>query len=169
MSHISASHYESISDVNYHLICSNANKENNASAGKNFPRLKHKTFERGEFQKFPRISLGFICAVCLHSLHAINIFILNMKSVLKVCNLGRKDYSSTLALQQKISTVMQQRRKQNPNNDNILLFVEHEPNVITMGKRMSENDFITDIQTLKLQYNTEVIKTNRGGLGLCIV
>jgi lipoyl(octanoyl) transferase len=71
-------------------------------------------------------------------------------------NLGRLDYTTALALQQRVCTMRQQARI-----DDVLLLVEHPP-VLTLG-RNAQRQHIVAGSDLLARRGIAVVETNRGG------
>jgi lipoyl(octanoyl) transferase len=71
-------------------------------------------------------------------------------------NLGRLDYTTALALQQRVCTLRQQSRV-----DDVLLLVEHPP-VLTLGRNAQRQHVVADGELLARR-GIKVFETNRGG------
>ena len=77
---------------------------------------------------------------------------------LKVCNLGRMSYSDALTIQHNLA----ERIKAGADENAYLLTVEHDPPVITLGRRGSAENIVASKSTLA-DMRIEVCKTDRGG------
>ncbi len=77
---------------------------------------------------------------------------------LKICNLGRASYSGALSIQQKLA----ERIKAGADENAYLLICEHDPPVITLGRRGSAENIVASDKQLA-DKGIEVCCTDRGG------
>ncbi len=77
---------------------------------------------------------------------------------LKVCNLGQASYSDALTIQHNLA----ERIKTGIDENAYLITVEHDPPVITLGRRGSAKNIVATEQRLA-DMGIEVCKTDRGG------
>ncbi len=77
---------------------------------------------------------------------------------LKVCNLGQASYSDALTIQHNLA----ERIKTGEDKNAYLLTVEHDPPVITLGRRGSAKNIVASESTLAAK-GIEVCCTDRGG------
>ena len=80
---------------------------------------------------------------------------------LKVIRLGRVAYAPTLALQHRLA-----RRVRDEPDRALLLLVEHDPPVITLGRRGRRSDVLASRETL-VAAGVEVYRAGRGGQTTC--
>lgn len=88
-----------------------------------------------------------------------------MKSILNVQDLGRSDYLSTLELQKRlVDEVKLSRDGLKTSTDDIahLLLVEHDPAVVTLGRRGRDKDFRISREKFA-ELGIEIHETSRGG------
>jgi len=73
--------------------------------------------------------------------------------------LGKRSYNETLALQQQIASTL---RTTDSKGKDVLLLVEHDPPIYTLGRKDTHHDILVDEDELRKR-NVQILKTTRGG------